>query len=261
LKDLALNQQPHLRKITTVSRLPESPTRTEILSFIARSAHYGNLGAFIGAGFSKAVLNDPSNDVALSWGELLSKASERMEANYEAVAKPGLSYPQIASAICKSHAERSGSLYSQSLSRFKTEISALTAWYPDKEKRERFARYIDFLGPSWIITTNYDLIIESLLMGKSTPLGPNDSLSAPRDVIPVFHLHGRRTNPEEIIIAEEDYVALFRPNEYRQIKLALTIKESTTLILGYALGDVNVLTALDWSQIFSGRNRRISRTR
>jgi hypothetical protein len=57
-----------------------------------------------------------------------------------------------------------------------------------------------------------------------------------------------RTNPEELIIAQEDYVALFRPNEYRQIKLALTIKESTTLILGYGLGDVNVLTALDWSK-------------
>ena len=86
------------------------------------------------------------------------------------------------------------------------------------------------------------------MTGGSTPLGPNDSLSSPKGVIPVFHLHGIRTNPEEIIIAQEDYVALFRPSEYRQIKLALTIKESTTLLLGYGLGDVNVLTALDWSR-------------
>lgn len=92
------------------------------------------------------------------------------------------------------------------------------------------------------------MVIESLLTGRSIPLGPNDSLSSPDGVIPVFHLHGLRTNPEEIIIAQEDYVTLFRPSEYRQIKLALTIKESTTLLLGYGLGDVNVLTALDWSR-------------
>jgi hypothetical protein len=91
------------------------------------------------------------------------------------------------------------------------------------------------------------------LTGKSIPLGPNDSLSSPKGIIPVFHLHGLRTNPEEIIIALEDYVTLFRPSEYRQIKLALTIKESTTLLLGYGLGDVNVLTALDWSRnVFKG---------
>jgi hypothetical protein len=72
----------------------------------------------------------------------------------------------------------------------------------------------------------------------------------------VFHLHGVRTNPEEIIIAQEDYVTLFRPSEYRQMKLALTIKESTTLLLGYALGDVNVLTALDWSRnVFKGERK------
>jgi len=37
------------------------------------------------------------------------------------------------------------------------------------------------------------------------------------------------------------------PAQNRQIKLALTIKESITCLLGYGLGDVNVLTALDWS--------------
>nr|WP_275899419.1 SIR2 family protein [Pectobacterium brasiliense] len=109
------------------------------------------------------------------------------------------------------------------------------------------------MSPSWIITTNYDMVIENLLIGKSIPLGPNDSLSSPKGLIPVYHLHGLRTNPESIIITQEDYISLFRPNEYRQIKLALTIKESTTLLIGYGLGDVNVLTALDWSRnVFKG---------
>jgi hypothetical protein len=234
--------------IVPVFSLSADPTRNEVLTFISKSASYGNLGAFIGAGFSKAVLNDGYPGIALSWGELLERASANLHVNYEEINKIGVGYPEIASAICKAHSEADGGKYESSLSALKREIAALTAWYPDQQKRNIFANYLQNLSPAWIITTNYDLVIESLLTGGSTPLGPNDSLSSPKGVIPVFHLHGIRTNPEEIIIAQEDYVALFRPSEYRQIKLALTIKESTTLLLGYGLGDVNVLTALDWSR-------------
>ena len=236
-------------------RLPESPTRNGVLVFISKSASYGNLGAFIGAGFSKAVPNDGLNDVALSWGELLEQSCNKLQVDYASIPKEGVSYPDIASAICNKHSESKGISYSKSLSSLKREIAALTSWYPDKDQRETFAKYLSCLSPAWIITTNYDLVIEGLLTGRATPLGPNDSLSSPKGVIPVFHLHGIRTNPEEIIISQEDYVALFRPSEYRQIKLALTIKESTTLLSGYGLGDVNVLTALDWSKnVFSGES-------
>jgi hypothetical protein len=231
-----------------VFSLPDSPSRTDVLAFISRAASYGNLGAFIGAGFSKAVLNDGTSEIALSWGDLLKQASANLKIDYDAIWKEGVSYPDVASAICSVHSESVPCEYSRSLSLLKREIAALTSWLPDKSKRETFAKYLEALSPSWIITTNYDLIIESLLTGKSIPLGPNDSLSSQKGVIPVFHLHGIRTNPDDIIIAQEDYVALFRPSEYRQIKLALTIKESTTLLLGYGLGDVNVLTALDWSR-------------
>ncbi len=155
--------------------------------------------------------------------------------------------------MCQIHCEHNGISYEESLRKLKHQIADLTSWYPDKDKREEFSKYLKVLHPSWIITTNYDLVIESLLTGSAIPLGPNDPLVAPASVVPVYHLHGIKTNPEEIIIAQEDYVTLFRPNEYRQIKLALTIRESTTLIIGYGLGDVNVLTALDWSKnVFSG---------
>lgn len=236
-------------------RLPEEPTRQETLTFISESASYGNLGLFVGAGFSKAVLNEVGNEIALSWGELLEAAARKMKVDYDEIWKIGVGYPEVASAICKAHSESEKCDYSKSLTRLKSEIAGLTSWYPDREKREIFSKHLEGLSPSWIITTNYDLIVESLLTGKSTPLGPNDSLSSPKGVIPVFHLHGLRTNPDEIIIALEDYVSLFRPSEYRQIKLALTIKESTTLLLGYGLGDVNVLTALDWSRhVFKSEN-------
>lgn len=230
-------------------------TRVNVLKRIFESSSYGNLGIFIGAGFSKAVLNDARGDIALSWGDLLKKASEKMDVDYKKINKEGAGYPEIATAICKKYATKHGASYKASLSQLKQEIAALTSWYPDQAQRDKFSSYLEGISPSWIITTNYDMVIESLLIGRSIPLGPDDSLSSPAGIIPVFHLHGLRTSPESIIIAQEDYVSLFRPNEYRQIKLALTIKESTTLLLGYGLGDVNVLTALDWSRnVFEGEN-------
>lgn len=237
-----------------MSRLPENPSRNDVLTFISNSASYGNLGAFIGAGFTKAILNDDDKKIALSWGELLEAACGALDIDYDDIEKEGIGYPEVASSICKKHAVDKEQSYNDSLRDLKREIAALTSWYPDEETRQKFSNYLECLSPSWIITTNYDLVIESLLTGKSIPLGPNDSLSSPAGIIPVFHLHGIRTNPDEIIIAQEDYVALFRPSEYRQIKLALTIKESTTLLIGYGIGDVNVLTALDWSKnVFKGK--------
>jgi hypothetical protein len=238
-------------------KLSKEPSREEVLTFLAHATSYGNLGLFIGAGFSKAVLNEASEDeIALSWGDLLKKAAKKMGVKYESVGKVGVSYPEIASAICKSYCKEKGLSFKASLRELKQEIAALTSWYPTDEQREKYSKYLDAFDPSWIITTNYDLVIETLLTGRSAPLGPNDPLSAPKGVVPVFHLHGVRTNPEEIIIAQEDYITLFRPSEYRQMKLALTIKESATLLLGYALGDVNVLTALDWSRnVFRGERK------
>ena len=181
-------------------------------------------------------------------GRTAEKAAKKLRVDYASISKAGRSYPEIASAICTKCSDNTGEPFATSLRQLKTEIARLTAWYPSPEQRKKYSEYLETFNPSWIITTNYDLVVEALLTGRSIPLGPNDPLSAPKGFVPVFHLHGVRTKPKEIIISQEDYVALFRPTEYRQIKLTLMIKESTTLFLGYGLGDVNVLTALDWSR-------------
>lgn len=234
--------------MTNPYRLPDAPSRIQVLAFLSQSVIYGNLGAFIGAGFSKAVLNTTGVDVALSWGDLLRKSAERLGIAYEAVTRPGLDYPAVASALCDIYKTSCGGDYRVALGILKQVVATLTAWYPESQAREEFAQYLITLSPRWIITTNYDLVVEHLLTGRAVSLGPNDPISSSSGVIPVYHLHGSRADPSELIISQEDYVHLFRPTEYRQIKLALTIKESTTLLLGYALGDVNVLTALDWSR-------------
>src|SRR5476651_951915 len=192
-----------------MKKIPQDLSRNEVLKFISQSASYGNLGAFIGAGFSKAVLNNDNDTIALSWGELLEEVSNTLDIDYEGIWKEGIGYPEIASRLCELYSESKSISYDESLREIKKEIARLTSWYPDKEQRNVFSEHLNKLLLSWIITTNYDLVIESLLTGASIPLGPNDSLIAPSGIVPVFHLHGVRTNPDEIIIALEDYVGLF----------------------------------------------------
>jgi hypothetical protein len=227
--------------------LPESPSRDAVFKFIFEASKYGNLGLFVGAGFSKAVLNDDDSEIALSWGALLETVAKKLEVPIDDLMEPGRSYPEIASSLCKAYADKAGKSHDEALGEMKATIAAQTAWFPEEPARSKYASYLRRLLPRWIITTNYDQVLECLLSGRSVSLGPNDIFSASKKQIPIYHLHGCRTKPIDIIIAQEDYVSLFRPAEYRQIKLALTIKESTTCILGYGLGDVNVLTALDWS--------------
>lgn len=224
-------------------------TRKKVLEDLASSSIFGNLGIFAGAGVSMAIMNTNSDNIALSWDQLLDKASSKFDIDYNLEIRSfGLSYPELATKLCKKIAKRDRIKYETAVGKLKETLSELTSWYPDKEKRKLYSVLFDAINPSWIITTNYDLILETILAGKSISLGPDDQLVARKGFIPIYHLHGIRTNPSSLIITQEDYISLFRPDEYRHIKLPLTIKESTTLILGYGLGDINVLTAFDWSK-------------
>jgi len=223
--------------------------REDALHLISKSTIYGNLGLFIGSGMSMAILNDEWEDIALSWKGLIFKCAEEFKINLkEDILTEGLSYPEIATEIAKLIAKNEDIEYKDAVLMLKEKIAKLTSWYPENKKRLEYSVLLEEIDPNWIITTNYDLIIECLLTGKCISLGPNDQLISPKNLIPVYHLHGIRTIPDSIIVSQEDYISLFRPNQYRQQKLSLSIKESTTLIIGYSLGDVNVLTAVDWTK-------------
>lgn len=233
-------------------------TREEALKLVSKSAIYGNLGLFVGTGMSMAVLNSEWDTIALSWKELIYKCAEEFKIKLnEEIVTEGLSYPEIATEVAKIISKKEKVDYITATKKLKEKIAELTSWYPENKDRILYGKILEEINPSWIITTNYDLIIECLLTGKCLSLGPNDQLISPQGLIPVYHLHGIRTNPDSIIISQEDYISLFRPNQYRQQKLSLSIKESTTLIIGYGLGDVNVLTAVDWTKnVYS--NQRIN---
>ncbi|QOR67142.1 SIR2 family protein [Cytobacillus suaedae] len=228
--------------------MSEIIAREIVFEKLFNAFNYGNLGMFIGAGFSKAVIGDDFPP-ALGWFQLIKKASEKLEIefpnNEELI---GVSLPELATFICKRLAIKRSIDYFEAKRLFKKEICNLSNWLPSEERTIAFREIFNIINPSWVVTTNYDLVLETILTGKSKSLSPVNYLSAPKNIIPIYHLHGTRLDSESIIITQEDYIPLFRPNEYRQTKLAMTIRESTTLILGYGLGDVNVLSAVDWSK-------------
>ncbi len=91
-------------------------------------------------------------------------------------------------------------------------------------------------------------MLETLLPERAFSLAPDDSFLKVNCLTPIYHIHGIKTIPSSIIITNEDYVSLFRPNDYRQSRLPFLIKESLVLMVGYALGDINVISAVDWSK-------------
>jgi hypothetical protein len=223
-------------------------SRKDVFDKVAQSVKYGNLGILVGAGLSMAIFNEGAGGQALSWNRLLKKCARFFKINFSTIDRSGLSYPELASLLCKAIAKRKKITAAHSLIELRQKISDFTSLYPDSESRKQYRKVFDDLSPKWVITTNYDTVIESILTGKAQSLSPDDHLLGERDQIPVYHLHGVRTNPDSIVITQEDYVRLFRPNEYRQHKLPLLLSESTTLMVGYGLGDMNVQTAVDWAR-------------
>lgn len=230
-------------------------TRQEVFEKLFNSFNYGNFGMFVGAGFSKAII-EGEYQTALGWFELIKKASENFSIDFpDNEELIGTSLPELSTSICKKLSSSRNISYDDAKILFKKEICNLSNWLPSEEKTNELRKTFDIINPAWIVTTNYDLVLETILTGKSKSLSPTNYLSAPKNIIPIYHLHGTRLDPDSIIITQDDYIPLFRPNEYRQSKLAMTIRESTTLVLGYGLGDMNVLSAVDWSKnIYTEKN-------
>lgn len=222
-------------------------TKEELFDIICTAVEQENLGLFVGAGFSKALLKDNYEYQAYSWRELLVQGALMMEVDL-AEEDWQTPYPEIASKICKKHSEKNAVKYTQSVCVFKEKIAELTAIYPAENIREIYSEYFTNLNCNWIVTTNYDTMLESVLGGQGITLSPGEVLYKIKGFTPIYHIHGYRNDYENIVITNEDYAKLFRPNDYRQARLPFLIKESTMLMIGYALGDINVLTACDWAE-------------
>lgn len=221
-------------------------TKDELFQTICNASMLGNLGFFIGAGFSKAVLDGNSDYPTYRWGELLLQCCNDLGIDKD-IMSSNCSYPEMATKICEELAMLKGVSYEEAVSILKRKVGILTNIYPYREKRECYEKWFKTLDPSWITTTNYDMVIESILGGIALPISPSRCFCNIKGMIPVYHIHGICNDPDGIVITNEDYASVFRPNDYRQARLPFLIKESCVLMMGYRLGDINVYTAVDFA--------------
>jgi hypothetical protein len=224
------------------------PSYTELLDTVANAALFGSLGLFVGSGFSKAL-----NSQAPSFQSLLESACSELDLNFDfndADLVRGKSYPQIAEELAEILTDEDTRPYADASLDLKRVICNLCDIKPTPAKARRFSSALQRIPIQWAITTNYDFILENLIP-NSVPLLPNQFLNSRPDYIPIYHLHGHVRSPSSIVITDSDYVRLLAPTEYRQLKLNLLLAESTSLMMGYSLGDINVKNALEWSRAFS----------
>ena len=221
-------------------------SREELFQTIGNASKLGMLGLFIGTGFSKAVLSGSNRYTAYKWKELLETACKETGVDFKQIDSE-CSCPELATRICSKIATIKEISLDEAEKEFKKTVCELVQSYPEKEQREKYENWFKRISPSWITTTNYDTLIESTLGGVAIPISPKGCFQNVKGRIPVYHIHGIYNEPEEIIITNEDYAHLFRPFDYRQARLPFLIKESCVVMMGYKMGDVNVLTAVDWA--------------
>nr|WP_236037009.1 MULTISPECIES: SIR2 family protein [Bifidobacterium] len=160
-----------------------------------------------------------------------------------------LDYPGIATELCHLYAKSHNDISeTQSIQVLKQVVAEQIAGYPDpsKEKGGRYEEYFEKLNFDWIVTTNYDSVVETLLQGKALPLLTHDAFVNVANLTPVCHIHGSAMDPSSIVITQDDYTRFFRAGNYWQARMPFLIKEHLVLMLGYGIGDSNITSAMDW---------------
>ncbi|MDD9970007.1 MAG: SIR2 family protein [Myxococcales bacterium] len=216
------------------------------MSNLAYASLMGSLGLFVGTGFSI----DVSGGRAPRFEELLRRVAGQLEVEWSDSDARFLrrSLPQVASLLVELTATNRNVSWSEAERALKAEVARLTDVMPASRQ---LSDKLKALTLAWIVTTNYDLVLESLI-DEAESLQAHQPFVARYGGLPIYHLHGHRRFPESIKITEEDYVSMVGPLDYQRLKLPLLMVESTTLMLGYGLGDVNVRAAMAWARGFCG---------
>lgn len=228
-------------------------TKEKVFESICKATRADTLGVFIGSGFSKALLSGHPYAHSYSWAELLQKAADDMGIARK-ILEEGKPYPEVASVLCQEYVNIKTVSHQEAERTLKFKIAELVNNAPTPDKVSEYEEIFKRLSPNWIVTTNYDLIIEHILHEKAFSINPRDSYLKTKDFTPIYHIHGSISDPESIVITNEDYTHTLRISDYRHARLPFLIKESTVLMIGYSLNDLNVLSAVDYSKNIYSNN-------
>lgn len=98
-----------------------------------------------------------------------------------------------------------------------------------------------------IITTNYDKLLETLFPNFTVYIGQINILFnklQPQGIAEIYKIHGCCSEPETMILTNEDYEDYHQKNPYLVAKLLTLLVEHPIIFMGYSLKDENILSII-----------------
>lgn len=229
---------------------------------------------FIGSGFSLKYINTEN------WEGLLRKYSGLMDKPFERYRSlADGNWPKVGSLIARDYhthwfeagdleEERNNNL--QEMVSFSSPLKVSVSTYlkniSEKPFEEHVQTDIELLKKAkinGIITTNYDLLCESIYPDFKVYKSQQELIFSPlQEIGEIYKIHGCCTEPNSLVITEEDYADYNEKNAYLAAKLLTVFLEHPTIFMGYSISDKNVrnilssiVKCLDQNQVNELSNR------
>lgn len=211
---------------------------------------------FIGSGFSFKYIQSEK------WEGLLRKYSSMMDIPFEKYRSlAGGNWPLVGSLIAKDYhgywfespklkEERDANL--QEMANFssplKVSVSSYLKEISKKEIPDDLKNEIELLKAAkinGIITTNYDLLCETIYPDFKVYKSQQELIFSPlQEIGEIYKIHGCCSEPNSLVITEEDYREFNERNAYLAAKLLTVFLEHPTIFMGYSISDSNVRSIL-----------------
>lgn len=218
---------------------------------------------FVGAGLSRRYLNTESWEGLLEQYAKTAKKSDFGFQIYKEELKslklPAGEYPKMATLIENdfnkkwlhdTDFEKSRERYKKSVlsgtSPFKIEIAEGLKLKQEKlnpEYKEEIELFKDLSSKniSGVITTNYDTFLESCFEDYNVYIGQEELIfSVIQGIAEIYKIHGCVTQPDSIVINEEDYIEFQNKNAYLASKILTLFLEHPIIFIGYSINDPNI---------------------
>lgn len=214
-----------------------------------------NVGApflFIGSGFSRRYIG------LEQWDELLKRFCKGIKEFGYYSSQHNKDMPKAASEMArdfnevwwkdKDYAEsreRSSEQMINVSSALKFEVANYLAGKShDLVEGESIAKELEALSRlnvDGIITTNWDLFLEELFPDYKVFVGQEELLfSNPQSIAEIYKIHGCASQPNSLVLTNEDYQVFDAKNPYLAAKLITIFIEHPIVFIGYSVSDKNI---------------------